>query len=88
MKKDRSSYEIILDVLEVTEDEKQATKTRIMQGAYLDWRNFGKYFNFLLEKNFIARRDPETNYELTEEGRELLKKLKEVSEILKLKNRI
>ncbi len=63
--------------------EKKATKTRIMQGAYLDWRNFEKYFNFLLEKNFIAKRNQEANYELTNEGSELFHKLKEINEMLR-----
>lgn len=78
----RSKWEIILDILKVIEEEEKVKKTRIMQMAYLDWRNFQRHFDFLLEEGFIAEcKDPEC-YVVTENGQNLFKKLKEVSEIL------
>lgn len=71
-------------MLKVTKEENKAKKTRIMQRAYLDWRNFQKYFDFLLEEGFIANCDPEC-YELTEKGEELRKRLDQVDEILNQK---
>jgi predicted transcriptional regulator len=55
----RSRWEISYDILEATSEEEKAhggkaKKTRIMQGAHLDWRNFQRYFDFLLEHRFIA----------------------------------
>jgi predicted transcriptional regulator len=83
MRSDRSKWEIILDILEVIRAEEKAKKTRIMYMAYLDWRNFTRHFNFLLEEGHIMKCNPDNEcYKLTENGDNLLKKLKEVHEIL------
>ncbi len=81
---ERSRWEIIRDMLTVLTEDKKSKKTRIMQRACLDWRNFQRYFNFLLEEGFIKECDnPELGiYELTENGKELLKRLKVVGEML------
>jgi predicted transcriptional regulator len=81
--KDRSRWEIILDILHVMKKEKKIKKTRLMQKAYLDWRNFKKYFDYLLEENFISESNPDTgSFSLTENGVELLDRLKKVNELL------
>jgi predicted transcriptional regulator len=81
--KDRSRWEIILDILHVVKKEKKIKKTRLMQKAYLDWRNFKKYFDYLLEENFISESNPDTgSFSLTENGVELLDRLKKVNELL------
>ena len=83
VRKERSKWEIIEDMLKVLVEEKKSKKTRIMQRACLDWRNFQRYFGFLLEGGFIAKSNPEMgSYELTQKGNELLKRLKYVDEIL------
>ena len=83
MGKDRSRWEIILDILNVIHKEKKIKKTRLMQMAYLDWRNFKKYFDYLLEENFISESNPDSNsFSLTEDGIELLDRLKKVKELL------
>jgi len=83
MGKERSRWEIILDLLHAVEKEKKIKKTRLMQKAHLDWRNFKKYFDYLLEKKFISESNPdETSFSLTENGVELLDKLKKVNELL------
>jgi len=83
MGKDRSRWEIILDILYVMQKEKKIKKTRLMQMAYLDWRNFKKYFDYLLEENFISESNPDYNsFSLTEDGVELLERLKKVNELL------
>ena len=62
---------------------KKIKKTRLMQKAHLDWRNFKKYFDYLLEKKFIIESNPDVNsYSLTEDGIELLDRLKRVNELL------
>ncbi|VVB87551.1 Winged helix-turn-helix [uncultured archaeon] len=84
MKRERSKWEIIFDVLKVTHEERNARKTRIMQRAYLDWKNFQRYFKFLIDEGYIANCNPEFDrYELTEEGKNLLTKLREVCRILR-----
>ncbi len=82
MVKKRSRWELIYDVLKVTYEEKTSKKTRIMQRAYLDWRNFQKYFELLIDKGFIAKcTSIPDNYEITEKGMKLLERLKKVDEI-------
>ncbi|MCX9013009.1 MAG: hypothetical protein OIN66_18055 [Candidatus Methanoperedens sp.] len=82
MKKGRSRWEIILDMLKAIQEENKAKKTRIMQRAYLDWRNFEKYLDFLLVEGFISKCNPDSCYELTVKGKEMLRRLKEVDEML------
>lgn len=85
MRKERSRWEIIEDMLKVLIEEKKMKKTRIMQRACLNWRDLQKYFDFLLEEGFITEctNPGKGNYEITEKGRELLKRLKNVEEILR-----
>ena len=83
MGKDRSRWEIILDILHVVQKDKKIKKTRLMQKAYLDWRNFKKYFNYLIEENFISESNPDSgSFSITENGVELLDRLKKVNELL------
>lgn len=83
MGKERSRWEIILEILNVIQKDKKIKKTRLMQKAYLDWRNFKKYFDYLLEENFIGEANPDSNsFTLTENGVELLDRLKKVNELL------
>jgi predicted transcriptional regulator len=82
----RSRWEIILDLLKViAKGEGRVKKTRIMQNAYLDWRNFQRHFGFLLEQGFIgATVDSKggTSYYLTEKGMDLMHRLEEVEKML------
>lgn len=78
----RSEWEIILDILSATAENKNTKKTRIMQSAYLQWKNFNKYFTYLIEKGLVEKKNSE-NYELTEKGDELLGILNKVDKILK-----
>lgn len=85
LRKERSKWEIIQDILNVLWEEKNSKKTRIMQRACLDWRNFKRYFDFLLEEGFIEKNINPKNevYNLTKKGCELLDRLNGVDEILK-----
>jgi predicted transcriptional regulator len=74
-----------LDILTVTNGEKKAKKTRIMQRAYLDLKTFQRYCDFLQEEDYIAKCNPEfDSYELTENGRNFMEKLKELNYLLKI----
>jgi len=86
LRKERSKWEIIHDMLKVLTEDNKPKKTRIMQRACLDWRNFQRYFKFLTEENFIVEiNNPEKgSYELTDKGHELLNRLKYVDDMLKL----
>ena len=82
----RSRWELILDILGVISDEgRRAKKTRIMKKAYLDWWSFEKYFAKLQERGFVEKiEDPAlgTIYGLTERGKDLQGRLKDVGAIL------
>ncbi len=85
MKKERSRWEIIHDILKAAQEEKYAKKTRIMQKAYLDWRNFQRYFDFLVDEGFLSNSPGGESYEPTERGRQLFDRLSEVRAILESK---
>lgn len=86
LRRERSRWEIIHDILAVALEEKKAKKTRIMQKACLDWRNFKRYYGFLIEENLLAKCNSDKDcFELTEKGNDLLDRLKEVDEVLKVK---
>jgi len=88
LRKERNRWKIILDLLKVIKDEKKAKKTRIMNKAYLDWNNFNRYLDFLLDENYIMRNLEESNvYEITDNGIYLLEKLKDVEAILEKKEK-
>ena len=75
----RSRWETISDILRAISEERVGE-------AYLDWRNFQKHFHFLLERGFVGNSvDAEEgkSYCLTEKGRDLLKRLREVEGILR-----
>lgn len=77
----RSRWEIIREILKIIQVEKDAKKTRIMHKAYIDWKNFNKHLEFLMNENFIDRTD-EDKYILTSEGKELLKKLDDINTVM------
>jgi len=83
--KQRSRWDIILDLLKVILEEKNAKKTRIMQRSNLDWRSFKRYFDFLVERGFVGNggnAGERKTYEVTKEGKDLLTKLQEVRKML------
>ncbi len=83
VKRERSRAEIIHDVLEVTLNEENPRKTRIMHRSYLNTVTFNKYFDLMLNKGFIVKCNPETGcYKVTEKGKNLLSRLMELDEIL------
>ena len=86
VEKQRSRWELILDILSVISDEgRRAKKTRIMKKSYIDWWSFEKYFANLIERGFVEKiGNPAFGiiYALTERGKELQERLEYVKEIL------
>ncbi len=81
--KRRNKWEIILDILQLVKERKKMSKTRIMQGTYLDGRAFQRYFNYLLNEGLIIKINNDFEfYELTAEGKTVLDKLKEVNKLI------
>jgi len=78
----RSRWEIIREILKITQAEKDAKKTRIMNKAYIDSKNFKKHLEFLMNENFINRTNDD-KYIITSDGKELLKKLDDIKAVMK-----
>ncbi|RLI88934.1 MAG: transcriptional regulator [Archaeoglobales archaeon] len=71
----RGKWEIIASILEAL--EKGGSKTRIQYNSYLNYKSFKKYFDLLLAEGFVEKSNPE--YKLTEKGKRLLEKLRELN---------
>ncbi|HZD43609.1 MAG TPA: winged helix-turn-helix domain-containing protein [Methanomicrobiales archaeon] len=84
-RRERSQGEIIQDLLEVTIQERPVRKTYVMHRANLSTRTFERYFAFLLCEGFITSSAGEwETYTVTESGRDLHKKLKEVNRLISM----
>lgn len=82
-KKERTRGEIIQDLLLVTLEERQASKTKIMQRAYLNQKSFQKYFHFLLGNGYLTTCGlPVKKYMVTNKGREMLDWVRQVNQLL------
>jgi predicted transcriptional regulator len=89
MKKERTKWEIFLDILKVIKEEENVKKNRMMHRANLDWRNFKRHFDYLQAEGFITTCNPDFDcYKLTDKGKNLLQKLKEVAELTDVTRRI
>jgi predicted transcriptional regulator len=81
--KRRNKWEIILDILKLVQERKKMSKTRIMQGTYLDGRAFHRYFNYVLDEGLVTKSNNDfESFELTVEGMTVLNKLKEVNKMI------
>ncbi|MDI9646538.1 MAG: winged helix-turn-helix domain-containing protein [Archaeoglobales archaeon] len=78
----RSRMEIIFEILRSVESGVD-TKTRLMYASNLDWRNFSRYIDYMLKEQLIYCNSE--RFYLTERGRKLLGKLKDVLELLNLR---
>ncbi len=86
MKQDRNRWEIIRDILKATTGDNKVKKTRILQRAYLDWRTFNRYFDYLNDEGFITKYKPngsdEEYYKIADKGNSFIKKLKELEDVI------
>ncbi len=76
----RSSLEIIIDILKVCREETK--KTSIIYKTNLNFLVTEKYLNILINKKWVEK--TENAYRITSEGRIFLDKAKEVSLPIKL----
>ncbi len=83
----RSSIQIIRDMLKVGENG--AGKTEIMYSANMSYSQLQKYLSFLISQGFVDRVEvgnPIVTYQVTEQGRSLLKSIDAVLEVLELED--
>ena len=87
MNRRRSNIEIIADMLRVGENG--AGKTEIMYSANMSYAQIQKYLGFLLSHGFINKVEvgnPVVTYQVTPKGKELLKNIDSIVEILEFRN--
>ncbi len=82
LKNERSRWDLIFDILDITQEKKSAIKASAIQKSYIDPKIFDKYFDFLMKENFIEERNDGESYYLTKSGEELYRGLREISEFL------
>ncbi len=75
----RGRLDIIIDILEVAKEG--TSKTAIVSSANLNFQLIEKYLAMLLENGFMENR--QEKYVITEKGRTILKKAKEINLQLK-----
>jgi len=76
----RGKLEIIASILEAI--ERGGSKTRIQYNSYLNYKSFERYLDLLIDGRFV---EVNPTYRLTERGKNLLEKLRELnSEFKKL----
>ncbi|VVB90873.1 Winged helix-turn-helix [uncultured archaeon] len=71
----RGRLDIIIDILEVAKEG--TSKTAIVSGANLNFQLTEKYLAVLLENGFLENR--QDKYVITEKGRTILEKAKEIT---------
>lgn len=79
----RSNLEIIADMLRVGENG--AGKTEIMYRTNMSYSQLQKYLGFLIAQGYITKMkigNPCVTYQVTESGRNLLKSIDSVTEML------
>ena len=89
MNQRRSNIQIIRDMLKVGENG--AGKTEIMYSANMSYSQIQKYLAFLIRHGFINRLEignPTVTYQVTEQGRSLLKSIDTVLEVLELEDTV
>lgn len=87
-KRGRHRSEILEDLLSVMSRAAVVSKTRIMQRANLNHITFQKYRNFLISHGYIIRSNTKTEkYVVTESGREVLHKLRDINHLLCIESR-
>jgi predicted transcriptional regulator len=84
-KQERTRHEIIQDMLLVALEERSVSKTRIMQKAHLNPRSFQRYFQFLLESEYlIASTHHPDRYQISETGKVVIHTLREANRLVNL----
>ncbi len=76
----RTRFEIIADILRLG----KTTRTRIMYSSNLSFRLLEKYVTWLCDRGYltITHEDNKTFYCTTEEGRKLVERIDQVTEML------
>ncbi len=81
MKDKRSRYEVMVAILEIVINE--ATITRIVYGANINFKMAQAYIEYLIEKGLITMfsRNGKNLYKITDKGTSFLKKFLELRDL-------
>ena len=77
LEKRRDKLEIIRSILSICKTD-DATKTRIVYNANLNFKTAGIYLNWLINKELVLK-DEKNHFKLTTKGSELLSNLQDIT---------
>ena len=74
--------EVIEDILRTADNPLGANKTKLVYSSNLNFTRFAHFLDYLLEKGLLVKTDGENKYILTVKGREFLKQLKKMQDLV------
>jgi predicted transcriptional regulator len=80
--KRRDKMEVIENILKVAEDPRGANKTKLVYQSNLNFNRLTTFLDYLLEKDLIRKNDGEGTYTTTMKGREFIKQLDKMQQLL------
>jgi len=80
--KRRDKMEVIENILMVAQDPRGANKTKLVYQSNLNFNRLTAFLNYLLEKDLIEKNGDENIYKTTVKGREFLKQLDKMQQML------
>jgi predicted transcriptional regulator len=80
--KRRDKMEVIENILMVAQDPRGANKTKLVYQSNLNFNRLTAFLNYLLEKDLIEKNGDENTYKTTVKGREFLKQLDKMQQML------
>ena len=80
----RSRTDIVCKILDATNGG-GATKTKIMDAAFLSYVQLNEYLSVLIDNNLIEYSDGTQTYKITEKGINYIKTYHEIGELLQTK---
>ena len=80
--KRRGRLDVIEDILKVADDPRGANKTRLVYRSNLNFNRLSAFLDFLLKKEFLEKNIEENTYSLTAKGREFLRQLEKMQDLI------
>ena len=74
--------EVIQDILKVANNPFGANKTKLVYMSNLNFNRLSAFLHFLLEKELLEKNGEENIYLITNKGREFLKQLDKMEQLL------
>lgn len=82
----RDRTEIIRQILEVTNDAVNITRTKLMYNAFLSHNQLKEYLTLLIKRDLLSYDSITQTYKITEKGLRLLQFYNELDDMMKKKS--